>query len=451
MSIQNGCNMNNTYRYLPNFKADASGVSKLVTKPIDKVESAVSTVTDTFEPENEEHKKSYKTAVRVGSTVLVLGAILAIFNPKFSSKFIEKLKTKSTNAANKAKTDNSLSGKWNRFKQFVYGSTVKFFGIVNNGNSAKDEGFKWLCKKSKFLEKPHSKITQFFDNISKHTVLSKYKKVNKRLERFDKVLEHYRDRLTESEKKAFDAKLAEIKKTREYISESNIVLRLQQQEQEMANLEKDTVARMDKFRKNILDKSVKKEDKFNDVATFWAEDSLKQKKEKLVENGQNFVSKITGDDKGSKGLYTEIVEILSPHLKQEEKLALEGVTKKSAKKLRNANKSETIEYFDKKRDLILGSAPTDILTALFSLAACGVALGTADSKEQRLSRTVSGVVPTVCGFGTNIALTAMLVSGSLSLVLGALSGAILSTIGSVTSRYLFPQDTKVPTKEVRSV
>ena len=451
MTYLGNYSMNNFQNCRPiSFRAEKSSVTKLVTKPIDTVESAVSTVADTFEPENEEHKKSYKTAIRVGSTVLVLSAIVALFNPKFSSKLIEKLKTKSTKAAHKAKTDSSILGQWNKFKNAAYDGIVKTFQVINNGNSAKDKGFKWLCSKAGFMKNIHNSITRGFDKISKNTVIQKYARTDKRINNLNKVLEQYKDRLSPSEKKIFEQKLAEIQKLREYINRDNVGQRLQKQETLMSNLEKDTVERMSKFGKGLIDKNVKRGDKFKDMTTFWAEEAIKPQKEKLVQEGEEFVTKLAGNKNGEKGLYREVIELISPHLKEEEKLALEDSLKKSAKKLANANRSETVEYFDKKRDLILGSAPTDILTALFSLALCGIALGTSDSKEQRMSRTVSGVIPTICGFGTSIALTAMLVSGGLSIALGFASSMILSGIGSAVSRILFPKPSKVK-KEVKNV
>lgn len=432
------------------FRADGNSVTKLVTKPIDTVESAVSTVTDTFEPQDEEKKKSYKTAIRVGSTVLVLGTIVALVNPKFSSKIVEKLKTKAAEAAHKAKTNDSITGKWNKVKNVTYDGIVKVVQIMNNGNSAKDAGFKWLCSKAGFMKGIHNSITKGFDKISKHTVVVKYSKANKRLDNLNKILEQYKDRLSEGDKKIFEQKIAEIKNLQKYMSNENINSRLQNQEALMSDLEKDTIQRMNTFRKNVFDKNVKKGDKFNDMTTFWAQEAIKPQKDKLVKEGEEFVTKLAGNEKDKKGLYTEILELISPHLKDEEKSALENSVKKSAKKLTDANKSETVEYFDKKRDLVLGSAPTDIVTALVSLGACGVALGTADSKEQRLSRTVSGIIPAICGIGTSIALTAMLVSGGLSIVLGGVSSVVLSGIGSITSRALFPKQPKLK-EEVKNV
>ena len=101
------------------FRAKEQGGLDIVTKPIDKVENIVNNTVDTFvpEPKSEEKKNSHKTAIRVGSTVLVLSAIVALLNPKFSSSLVKNLKKTSTKAANKAKVDNSFWGTWNKDKE----------------------------------------------------------------------------------------------------------------------------------------------------------------------------------------------------------------------------------------------------------------------------------------------------------------------------------------------
>ena len=90
-----GINNTNFYRnYSPcSFRANEQGGLNIVTKPIDKVENIVNNTVDTFVPEsqNEEKKKSHKTAIRVGSTVLVLSAIVALLNPKFSSSLVNSI------------------------------------------------------------------------------------------------------------------------------------------------------------------------------------------------------------------------------------------------------------------------------------------------------------------------------------------------------------------------
>ncbi len=433
----------NTYTRVP-FRAKEQGGLEIVTKPIDKVENIVNTTVDTFVPEtqDEEKKKSHKTAIRVGSTVLVLSAIVALFNPKFSSNLVNKLKTKATKAGNKAKVNNSFWGAWNKFKVKVFDGITNVIQILNNVNSTKDELFQKLCNKNSISKKIHQSITKGFDKISKQTVYGKYNSALKQMNTFEEILKHYKDRLSQEEKVIFEKKLAEIDKFKEYFNSANTKNRLKAQEDLMQNLENDVsnkiVQAKDTVMGKITGKKIENEMKIKDTCTFWAEDSLMSKRNQLEKDGLNVINSLVGDGKTQKGAYQEVIEIL--HLSTEEKQAFDDSIKQAGKLLRKANTTECVEYFDKKRDLMLGSAPTDILTAVVSLLASGIAIGTADSKEDRLSRTISGALPVVAGLGVSTALTAMLFSGGKGMALGSGSGMVLSALGSGISHKLFPKD-----------
>jgi hypothetical protein len=159
---------------------------------------------------------------------------------------------------------------------------------------------------------------------------------------------------------------------------------------------------------------------------------------KIEADGEQVINALVGDGKTQKGAYRDIIELL--HLNPQEKNALEESIKQAEAKLRTANKTECVEYFDKKRDLMLGSAPTDVLTALASLTASGIAIGVADSKEDRISRFISGALPVFAGLGVSTALTAMLFSGGKGMALGTGSGMVLSALGSAASHKLFPKE-----------
>ena len=419
------------------FRGQDSGVTQIVTRPIDTVENTINSALDTFvpEPKDEEKKKSYKNAVRVGSTVLVLSTIVALLNPKISSKLIEKLKTKTVKAKNDSKNEGAIKGSWNKFKQITLTGLLKFIQIVNNGNSAKDEGFKILCSKLSILKKPHEAITRGFDKISKHTVFKKWNGVRSNIENTDKIIQQYIERLPVSERESFSKKMEEIQKIQKYFSESKVSERIKAQEDSMSNLEKETLNKMQKFWSEFWGKSNKKiGERLNPITTFWAEDAVMAQRTKAEKQGEKIVQTLFGDGKTEKGMYNELLEYLAPHLKTEEKAALEETINNSAKKIKSANKSECTEYFDKKRDLILGSAPTDVLTALISLGACGYALGTADNKEERISRTVTGVIPAIGGVATSLGLAALLVSGGLSIAAGVASSVVMGLAGSIINR-----------------
>ena len=216
----------------------------------------------------------------------------------------------------------------------------------------------------------------------------------------------------------------------------------------MSNLEKDFRAKFQEYRKNFKwfkaegtfkEKSRHNYQNFRENMSYWAEDIMMPDRNKLEQNGKDIVNIILGDGKTQQGKYNEVIDMLSPFISKEEKLVLETTLKKSGKTLRKANYSETVEYFDKKRDLMLGGAPTDILTALFGIGMSGVAIGSADTKEDRISRAITVAFPAIAGLGVSTALTAMLVSGAKSLGIGFASSIGLSMIGNTADKYLNPK------------
>ena len=417
---------------------------QIVTKPIDKVEDIVNTTVDTFvpEPKDEEKKKSYKTAIRVGSTVLVLSAFVALLNPKFSTSLVNKLKTKSTKAGNKAKIDDSLMGKWHKFKEKALSGLTNGIQVINNGNSVKDELFKKLCDKTSATKKLHKSITHGFDKISKQTVYSKHKSAKKQIDVLNKIINQYKNRLSEADKKLFEEKIAQINKIQEYFTPQNTKQRLEVQENLMQNLEKEITNKIKLGKDTVIHRlkgnKLPNEMKLKDSYNFWAEDALMTQRTQLEKDGEKIINSLVGDGKTQKGAYREVIELL--RLNEHEKAVFEESIKNAEKRLRKANKTECVEYFDKKRDLMLGSAPTDVLTAVLSLIASGIAIGTADSRQDRISRTISGVLPVVAGMGVSTALTAMLFSGGKGMALGFASSMALSGMGSAANRILFPKN-----------
>ena len=61
---------------------------------------------------------------------------------------------------------------------------------------------------------------------------------------------------------------------------------------------------------------------------------------------------------------------------------------------------EGSEFFDKLRDLVLGSAPTDVLTIVSSIGMIGYGLGFAHNKEERFSLILTSGIPIVGAIGT---------------------------------------------------
>ncbi len=458
-----------------NFSSAASGASEIINKPIQKVESAINTTVDTFvkEPQDEEKKKSNKAAIAAGSTALVISAIIALLNPRFSGKFVNKLKLMSQKAGNNVQKNRNdfITSKFYKACERGLQKVVDIFQFTNSINACKDVGFKWLCKEEKFnnVKNEHTKtvlkkcdagfrkvmgsvhdgITNWFDNISKATVYRKYNSANKKMNYVDDLINTYKSKLTPAEQKQLENKLSEIKKAQEYFSHDKTSERLLMQEKSMSNIEKDFKDKLfngylKKFEGPKSSGTFKQKMEHNkklvkDNMSFWAEDMLMPARNNFEQEGKKAVNELMGDGKGVQGKYNEIVNLLSPHITQEEKALLDSSLKSAKKKLNKANHSECIEYFDKKRDLVLGGAPTDILTGIGTIGLSGIAVGTADTKEERLSKALTLGFPAVAGIGASMTFAAMLFSGVQSLIYGSLASIGLSQIGSAADRILLPK------------
>lgn len=438
-----------------NFREN-SAVTPILAKPINKVDTVITNTVDTFvkQPEDEEKKKSNKAAITVGSTVLVLTGLIALLNPKFSGKLVNKMKTWSSEASAKTQKSkgNIVKSKFYKASEKVWGKIADFLQFTNTINGWKDIGFKKLCTETKgvkaVMTKPHQAITRWFDALGKHTVQWKYNNANKNLKSLEDLISHYKDKLPASEQKMLETKLNEARKVCEYFSKDKTANRLVEQEKAMSNLEKDFYSKMKSYGKDLWNNNWQgKKATVKNNMSFWAEDMLMPTRNKLEQDGTHVVDKIMGDGKTKKGTYQEIIDILSPHISNEEKTILEKSLAKTNKNLRKANHSETVEYFDKKRDLVLGGAPTDIMTALFGIGMSGLAIGTADTKEDRISRALTVGFPAIAGIGASMAFTAMLFSGVQGMIYGSLASIGLSKVGSIADKIVTP---KIAPKEVKN-
>ena len=86
------------------------------------------------------------------------------------------------------------------------------------------------------------------------------------------------------------------------------------------------------------------------------------------------------------------------------------------------------------RDLALGSAPTDVLSLLGSVAGVGVGLSMADTKEERKSAMLNYGIPIIGSLATSVVLTFGLVSGIKSMLIGLGSGAVMNRIGAALDK-----------------
>jgi len=96
---------------------------------------------------------------------------------------------------------------------------------------------------------------------------------------------------------------------------------------------------------------------------------------------------------------------------------------------------ETGEFFDKARDLELGSAPTDVLTVLTSGSLITYGLIKAKNSDEKYSVILKSGIPIIGAVTTSLISATKLISGSKSIALGFISGIILNQIGKIADKY----------------
>lgn len=447
---------NNSSRMgLPAFKSEKIEAGVL-TKPIEKVQQTIESGVDTLVKipnEDKKKKKIKKRAIAATSAVLVLGTLTMFLNPKSSGKIIQKLKiwqNKLEVQSTKSK-DNFLKSSLYKFYKKTINGIEKACNVYFNMNSGKDVVFQSMCTNSnkkypefltknktvhnivktlddgfvKIFKKPHEKITEFFDNISKSTVKNKYKKASRDLDQFEETIKLLREKLPSNKRKLVDSKLKEIAKSREVFSETKVLERLRNQESLMSGLSDDLWKRI-----------YNKKDGFaKDKTTFWVQEALKPQKAQVEKEGSKIIEKFFGN-KGKNGLYDDVLDIYRKHLSKEDMKILDDGFKTASKKIKKANYSECFEYFDRKRDMVVGGAPTDIVTQLFGVGLCGLAVTRAD-KEKRLQKAFTTGLPIITGLGSSLIFSALLYSGGVGLLAGAAVGGVTNIICHYVNKNVF--------------
>ena len=131
-----------------------------------------------------------------------------------------------------------------------------------------------------------------------------------------------------------------------------------------------------------------------------------------------------------KGEIEEILTIYKHLLPDNEYKQIKNAMRSSVSSLDKAINTESNLFFDKLRDMSLGSAPTDILSVLGSVGGVGLGLSMADNKEQRTSALLKFGIPVIGSIGTTVALTVGLVSGIKAMMIGLASGAVINRVGT---------------------
>ena len=113
-------------------------------------------------------------------------------------------------------------------------------------------------------------------------------------------------------------------------------------------------------------------------------------------------------------------------------LALQNAVKSFDKSVN----TEIVEFFDKVRDLAIGSAPTDILTNLVGVGTLAYYLTKSKDKEERMGIALKYGFPALTLIGVGLYGNAKLFAGSKSLIFGIVSSFVVNRIGSAANELL---------------
>lgn len=138
--------------------------------------------------------------------------------------------------------------------------------------------------------------------------------------------------------------------------------------------------------------------------------------------------------KSSKGELQEILTLYKGILPRNEYLKLKTQVQEAISSLDKSIDIETVQYFEKARDLKLGSAPTDVLSIIGGVGTVGWFLGKSKDKDERVSASLKYGIPAISAIATSLYSTAKLVSGGKSLALGLISGWVMNRIGDYVDK-----------------
>lgn len=177
------------------------------------------------------------------------------------------------------------------------------------------------------------------------------------------------------------------------------------------------------------------------LATINSEISLKLKQlSQILKNSQyneqavNQILSSIGEleklmSRNSKSGMQKILHIYEGLLPEQEYTKLLGKANSAVKTLDKAINTENDKFFDKLRDLKLGSGPTDVLSVIGAIGGVGIGLTRADNSEERKSAMLKYGIPVIGGVATSLFLTVSLVSAFKALAISSISSFIVGDLG----------------------
>lgn len=396
------------------------------------------TAKDIFESteKKNEHKGKKVGIIIAGASLLTAAVVFALTKglPKNTYKWLESLGQRIDKNVKQRKLRGE-TGPVTSFFNYMNNKMGKFIDksrSINNFTSFKDLLFMKLMSKTAPTRKIHSKITEMFERLARRTVKRRYKTSEKK---FGKLFDYYKNAnekiLSESpDRRAvvqeMEKRLSSVRtKISDGFGKDARISRYSKMKKTVVGLDKRV---MDTGLNGLsLDETVRKN--LNHIKnsqihqSFIAEDLLSAQKAVLTNEVSALKNPITEE-------INQMLAVYEDYLPKKDFIKLKNKTHPALKSFNNAVATENDKFFDKLRDLSLGSAPTDVLTILGSVGGVAVGLTKADNKDERISATLKYGIPIVGTLATSLAMTVGLVSGGKAMAAGLASGWVMNRIGT---------------------
>lgn len=370
-----------------------------------------------------EKKKSLKYGKTVAAGALVAGfGTLALMKgsvPKTAAKYLEKLKLKlEAKIAKGSRLEDFYRKSLTHIESFIEKA-----GSVNNLTSLKDVLFQRAMYKTPLTRKIHEGITRFFTGIGRKTVNFAYSKTYNRFAGLNEYVMELNKRILQENPNnkalvdAINSKLVKVNKN----LEKGFGINARNNRLETMDSASDDLF---EYFWNASFGDVKNFRSKEMYQTFIADVKMAPHKEKMAKKVDTLM-KSTAD--GLNDILSDYKDVLT----KSEFRKLKYLSDSAQSSLKKSIKTETVEFFDKIRDLKLGSAPTDVLSILGTVGAVGWFLGKSKDKDERISASLKYGIPAIGAIATSLLCTAKLISGGKAMMFGLISGWLMNKAGEI--------------------
>lgn len=374
------------------------------------------------------------------ATLVATAAIISLISPKFFSKNINKLKIYFEKQAEKA-LSNSKTKKFYDKALDVTNWVLRKFDFANSINNLKDIGYAKLCKskfmggENSFLVRANNRITDFFNGLAKNTVYRTYHNTNSKYNHLVDAIIAKKDVFTPAEWAKIEQNIKELQGAiNNGFSDIAISNRIRQQKEILKGLDKKVLDDMKNLfaRKNYKGKSLSESASHIDKnLKFFSQEIIAEDKKIYGQNVENLKKMISNQDEKAPGKLQELLGLVEDKLPKSDYEKILKTANRAEVSMNKAVYNETNKYFDKHRDLSLGSAPTDIVTIAASSLLAGVVIANANDRDDRISKALTKGIPIIGTIGTALVLSANMIAGTKAIICSGITGIVISKIGGL--------------------